>query len=302
MREPRPLRRARFDDLGLRRALSDRMLPFMVAAMAFLAALALAGSLAAASLARHWQEGAAAALTVQVPRPKAPAETHDGTRQDRVLLLIQGTPGIAEARALNDDELAELLRPWLGSGVERLSLPLPAVIDVRLTASGPDLAALTARLAAVAPGTQVESHGIWLRRLSALARSLQACAALALLVVAAVAASVVAVATRAGLAAQMLDKAREYRFISSVGEAKVPGYENLHKEPTLPNRVRAQSIPRFDSEIQSGARKLYPRSRRRGTSNCTVLQVRFAAAATASSAEKSWRRTTPFLRFSMAFT
>ena len=173
MREPRPLRRARFDDLGLRRALSDRMLPFMVAAMAFLAALALAGSLAAASLARHWQEGAAAALTVQVPRPKAPAETHDGTRQDRVLLLIQGTPGIAEARALNDDELAELLRPWLGSGVERLSLPLPAVIDVRLTASGPDLAALTARLAAVAPGTQVESHGIWLRRLSALARSLQ---------------------------------------------------------------------------------------------------------------------------------
>ena len=69
------------------------------------------------------------------------------------------------------------------------------------------------------------------------------------------------------LAAQMLDKAREYRFISSVGEAKVPGYENLHKEPTLPNRVRAQSIPRFDSEIQSGARKLYPRSRRRGTSN-----------------------------------
>jgi cell division transport system permease protein len=54
----------------------------------------------------------------------------------------------------------------------------------------------------VAPGTLVESHGEWLRRLSALASSLQACAGLMLLVVAAVAAAVVAVATRAGLSAR----------------------------------------------------------------------------------------------------
>ena len=41
------LRPARFDDLGLRRAISDRLLPLLVAAMAFLAALALAGAVAA---------------------------------------------------------------------------------------------------------------------------------------------------------------------------------------------------------------------------------------------------------------
>ena len=37
------LRPARFDELGLRWGLTDRMLPLLVAAMAFLAALALAG-------------------------------------------------------------------------------------------------------------------------------------------------------------------------------------------------------------------------------------------------------------------
>ena len=37
------LRPSGFDELGLRRALSDRMLPVLVAAMAFLASLALAG-------------------------------------------------------------------------------------------------------------------------------------------------------------------------------------------------------------------------------------------------------------------
>ena len=46
---------AGFDDLGLRRALGDRMLPLLVAAMAFLAALAVAGSAGAAALVRHWQ-------------------------------------------------------------------------------------------------------------------------------------------------------------------------------------------------------------------------------------------------------
>ena len=45
------------------------MLPLLVAAMAFLAALALAGWFGTAALSRHWQQGAGASLTVQVPRP-----------------------------------------------------------------------------------------------------------------------------------------------------------------------------------------------------------------------------------------
>jgi cell division transport system permease protein len=196
------LRPAGFDELGLRRAISDRMLPFLVAAMAVLAALALGGWVGAASLARHWQQGAGAALTVQVPQPKGPTAQGAGSRLDRVVALLAGTPGIAEARPLSDDELAELLRPWLGSGAERLALPLPAVIAVRLADAGLELGPLAARLDAVAPGTLVESHGVWIRRLAVLARSLQACAGVALLLVAAVAAAVIAVATRSGLVAR----------------------------------------------------------------------------------------------------
>ena len=60
-----------------------------------------------------------------------------------------------------------------------------------------ELDRLARRLDAAAPGTLVESHGVWIRRLAVLARSLQACAGLALLLVAAVAAAVIAVATRA---------------------------------------------------------------------------------------------------------
>jgi cell division transport system permease protein len=193
------LRPTGFDELGLRRALSDRMLPLLVGAMAFLAALAVAGWFGSATLSRHWQQGAGASLTVQVPQANEPAAHGNQTRVAAVLALLTGTPGVASANALSDQELATLLKPWLGAGAERLAIPIPAVVAVRLTDSSADLGTLSQRLNEAAPGTLVEDHGIWIRRLAVLARSLQACAGLALLLVAGVAAAVIAVATRAGL-------------------------------------------------------------------------------------------------------
>jgi cell division transport system permease protein len=208
------LRPAGFDELGLRRAISDRMLPFLVAAMGFLAALALSGWVGAAALASSWQQGAASALTVLVPQPGDPAAQGGGTRVALVLAALRAAPDVAEARPLGASELATLLRPWLGSGADHLAIPLPAVIAVRLAASGApgggangapsgaDTGALARQLDAVAPGTLTEQHTGWVRRLAVLARSVQVCAGLTLLLVACVAVTVVAVATRAGLGAR----------------------------------------------------------------------------------------------------
>jgi cell division transport system permease protein len=199
--------------------------------MAFLAALALAGFVGAAALAQHWEQGAEAALTVQVPQPNAlaltpssaspgsvlpgssrPGSTANPTRLDRVLGILRGAAGIRSVHALSADELASLLRPWLGPALGGMALPMPAVIDVRLgdmglgdvLGGGPTLSMteLAAQIDAAAPGSLVESHGAWVRRLSVLAHSVQACTAVSLLLVILVAVAVVAIATRAGLAAR----------------------------------------------------------------------------------------------------
>lgn len=196
----RSLRPRHADDLGLRRALSDRLLPLLVAAMVFLAALALAGVTGAAALAARWQAGAAAVLTVQVPQPGAPAET-GGTRGEAALAALRATRGVLEATPLPPEQLRALIAPWLGTDPKTLGLKLPAVYRVTL-APGAAAEALDTALARLAPGTVVERNGAWADRLAALARSLQACAALALLVVGFVAASVIAIATRAGIAAR----------------------------------------------------------------------------------------------------
>ena len=198
------LRPARFDELGLRRAIGDRMLPLMVAAMTFLAALALSGAIAASDLARHWRWGASSVLTAQVPRPNEPGAAGQ-TRMDRALTLLRGTPGVESARVLGAAEMTELLRPWLGGGntqAGQTALPLPGVMEVHLADAALDTEGLARRLARDVPDALLESHGVWAARLAVLARSLQACAGLALAVVAGVAAAVVAVATRAGLSAR----------------------------------------------------------------------------------------------------
>jgi len=201
-RGSRLLRPAGFDELGLRRAISDRMLPFLVGAMGFLAALALSGWVGAAALANSWQQGAASALTVQVPQPNDRAAPGGGTRVARVLATLRATPYVADAQPLSEAELSRLLRPWLGAAADSLAIPLPAVIAVRLADTQTDIDTLARQLDALAPGTLTEQHASWMRRLAVLARSLQGCAGLILLLVAAVAVTVVMVATRAGLAAR----------------------------------------------------------------------------------------------------
>jgi cell division transport system permease protein len=202
LQDGRLLRPAGFDELGLRRAISERMLPFLVAAMAFLAGLAMAGWVGAASLSERWQHVSASTLTVQVPKPGEVAAQGEGTRIERVMKLLSGTSGVASARALTDDELGDLLKPWLGNDVERLAIPLPAVVAVQLAGPDVELEPLARRLDEAAPGTRMENQGVWARRLTVLGRSLQASAGLALLLVTIVAAAVIAVATRAGLTAR----------------------------------------------------------------------------------------------------
>lgn len=180
------------DPLGLRRALSGWLLPGLVASMALLAALALAGTQGAAALADRWQRGAAAAVTVQLPDSE-PAQ------MERALAALRTMPEVAEARAMDSVRLNELLRPWLGSTP---SIPVPGVIELRLRDTRTDPVLVGDRLAAVVPGALVEAHGLWVQRLAALARSLQALSLVVLALVAMVAAAVVAVATRAGLAAR----------------------------------------------------------------------------------------------------
>lgn len=182
----------RGDPIGLRGALADRLLVALIAAMALFATCAVAGHEAVSQLAKRWQQGANAAVTVQIPNP-TPA------RMEAALEVLRALPAVGEARAVDTARMAELLRPWLG---DVAGLPLPGVIELRLADLAADPVLIADRVAEAVPGAVTEAHGVFVARLAAVARALSAAALAALVLVAVVGASVVVLAVRAGIAAR----------------------------------------------------------------------------------------------------
>jgi cell division transport system permease protein len=182
----------RADPIGLRGALADRLLVALIAAMALFATCALAGHEAVSQLAKRWQQGANAAVTVQIPNP-TPA------RMEAALGALRALPAVREAQAVDPARMAVLLRPWLG---DVAGLPLPGVIELRLADLAADPVLIGDRVAEAVPGAVTEAHGVFVARLAAVARAVSAAALAALLLVAVVGASVVVLAVRAGIAAR----------------------------------------------------------------------------------------------------
>lgn len=183
-------------DLPLDRDASGRFLPWLVAVMAYLAALALICAITANKVVDRWDQGLSGRMTVQVPA----GESGSGQRADAVLAALQGTPGIRQAEILGAAEISRLLEPWLGAGAAYEDLPMPALIAVRIDPSAPPEAAqLRRRLTQIAPGTVLDDHQSWLGKLLDVARSVQLVAALVVGLVGASAITMVIFATRMGL-------------------------------------------------------------------------------------------------------
>lgn len=190
--------------LPLKDDATSRFLPWLVAPMVLLSAVALAGALILNGLIGRWERDVSGTLTVEIAAaPGSAAEAGEAMRRQvaAALKVLNETPGVVEARALTQDQLLALLAPWLGNSELLRELPLPALIDVTLKAdSRPDLALLSQRLAQAVPGASIDDHRMWLSRLINVSRAVEWAAVMAALTIGAVTSATVVFATRTGMA------------------------------------------------------------------------------------------------------
>ena len=136
-------------------------MPWMIAIMVALTVLAAGGALALANFAARSQAGLEGGLTVQIVEADAASRR---SQAERAAAILADQPGVAEVRAVPDDELARLVEPWLGEAATSDAVALPALIDVRL--SGPATPAVLARLrdalAQAAPAARLDAQADWL--------------------------------------------------------------------------------------------------------------------------------------------
>jgi len=189
----------RRSDLPLSKDPATRFLPWLIAFMVYLAALAVAGVMVLDRVSGEWEAGVSHTLTVQIPPGED--ETKDQETLASTLNLLNRTHGVAEARAVPLSEVMTLLEPWLGKSETVGNLPLPLLIDVELAAAAAiDLPQLTRDLEKIAPGVSVDDHSVWLQRLIQLVQSIQLLAASVLGLIAFATVGTLIFTTRAGLA------------------------------------------------------------------------------------------------------
>lgn len=172
-------------------------MPWVLAIMMFLTVLAAAAGLGLGNAARSLDAEIGNRITVQI------VEANPDLREAqarRAVAALEQLPGVSSVVRVDDEDMAELLEPWLGPAGLEADLPVPAIIDAELSAPAyQNLAAIQAAVAAAAPSARVDDNAQWLAPLAKLIAALKwLAAALVLLMVGATTATVV-LAARASL-------------------------------------------------------------------------------------------------------
>ena len=116
-------------DLPLNQTAVSRFLPWIMAGLLYLSVIALAtAAIADGALSLFSQRDQM--VTVSLPTAGV-SETGDRDVQ-RVLTVLSETREVVSATVVPDDELQDLIEPWLGERGNNEDLPLPRLIDVTL--------------------------------------------------------------------------------------------------------------------------------------------------------------------------
>jgi cell division transport system permease protein len=176
-------------------------MPWVIAIMVAMTAIALAGGLALGNAISSAQAEIEGGVTVQVTEPRAELRAEEARR---AVGVIKDLPGVAGLRLVPQEELDALIEPWLGTDVTAPAgslIPVPALIDVRLdgTASPERIAAIEQAVAPVAPSAKVDAQSNWLKPVFDAMVSLQVLAAALVVLLALALAAAVLLAARSAL-------------------------------------------------------------------------------------------------------
>ncbi|MES2753441.1 MAG: FtsX-like permease family protein [Pseudomonadota bacterium] len=176
---------------------ATRSMTWIMAIMLFLTVLAAALGLGMARAGESLSRQLAGRLTVQVVEP-------DPIRRDAaaraIVARLSQSPLVASAVAVDPARLAAMLRPWLGADGADPDLPVPAMIDVDLTAPGDGaVTAVTTLARAIAPNARVDRHAAWMSPVASFIGVLTWLAAGLVALMALATAAVVFLAAKSGL-------------------------------------------------------------------------------------------------------
>lgn len=146
---------------------ASRAMVLVIAIMTFLSCLTLGAVTLVRDTATTWQTQISREATIQI-KPADGLDMEDAlTRAQRVAATYAG---VRAATIVDRSATIRLLEPWLGSGLELESLPVPRLIIVTIDPTmPPDFESMRAELAQTVPQAILDDHRTWVDRLVAMA-------------------------------------------------------------------------------------------------------------------------------------
>lgn len=146
---------------------ASRAMVLVIAIMTFLSCLTLGAVTLVSDTASTWQTQISREATIQIK----PADNLDmEAALAKAQSIASNYAGVRAATVVDRSATVRLLEPWLGSGLELESLPVPRLIIVTIDPTmPPDFQSMRAELAQAVPEAILDDHRTWVDRLVAMA-------------------------------------------------------------------------------------------------------------------------------------
>ncbi len=197
--------RTRRYDLPLHQSGGTNFIVLLISLMSFLAVLAIASAFALSAMTDRWSSGLENRATIEVPATindntiRTKEEIADIT--SRLSASLKSDPHVESVKIMSNEEIAELVRPWLGDNLVLDKVPLPGLVSLTLTQSDKDtIAKLRGKIKIIAPAAQLDTHEGWLSDLLRFTGALKFSATLLIIVIAITTVTAIAGAVRSRLA------------------------------------------------------------------------------------------------------
>lgn len=175
-------------DLPLNQDNGAGFLMFLIALMTFLAIIALNGSFILERVTQHWSSGLENKITIEIP-----AENNSGQlrRADemqsltkKVTDILRGANDVRTFDVLDQDDIRDLVSPWLGQDMSLDGLPLPGIISVEMHQTSLSIIEeLQTKLEKVNKNIHLDTHEDWLNDLLHITGALQSMATFITLII-----------------------------------------------------------------------------------------------------------------------
>jgi len=147
------------DDIPVGQDISSGYVCWIIGLMVFLLSLVFVGAISLSSSLSQWNLGGVNRITIEVPLHGV---QNPESLIENILANLKQIPSIARVRLVDNEEILNLLQPWVGQVNLLQDLTLPALIDVEMRPGIPKKPAeIMTFLQPLVPGVRIEEHSHW---------------------------------------------------------------------------------------------------------------------------------------------